>query len=669
MEWSPWATLCLLSPRCKTVQVFRKPRGNALGKPYAKDMAAFPSTLKWAQDANIDSLISAIAAMGSFPLYAVGSGGAFSTAVQVAQLHQFHSGQMARPLTPLAVTQAPVRKGSVLLLSASGRNPDVIGCLKRLLDLEPEVMTVLCLRRDSPLARLARKYPQVHLIEENLPSGKDGFVATNSVLAFSALLWRAYSGAFTGQLPGLGALTDILGTAQSSKRWMHKISAIFQPLAGRQHFIVLYGPSLEAAASDLESKFSEAALGSLQMADYRNFAHGRHHWIAKRGSSTGVIALIAKEDRHLAIRTLQLLPRTIPIARIDIPGAGIEAGVCALAIAQFIAAAAGEAVGIDPGRPGVPEFGRKLYNLRTWGYESPSRETIAIERKRAAAPVATAHDLTPWSAELRRFLTRLAAARFTGIVFDYDGTLCDEPRRFKDMPKEVAPYLSRLLQRNVRVAIATGRGSSVKEAIRNTIQSNLWAKVTLGYYNCSQIGTLDDDLTPTRIETPAEPLRHAARILGTSEQLNACAKVEIRGPQIVISPRLTGYAHSVRELVAQLIASEFQKGVICVHSTHSVDVIVSTVNKLNILSHLRDQGMGSSDILCIGDLGRWPGNDFALLDNEFGLSTNQVSARPGCCWNLAPPGVLNLRATLHYLERLEIRQEHFKVNTKRLMGG
>jgi hydroxymethylpyrimidine pyrophosphatase-like HAD family hydrolase len=640
-----------------------------MGKPYAKDIAAFPSTLKWAEETNIGTLISAVAAMGSFPLYAVGSGGAFSTSVQSAQLHQLHCGQMARPLTPLAATQAPVRKASVLLLSASGRNPDIIGCFRRLLDLEPEVMTVLCLRRDSPLARLARKHPQVYLIEENLPSGKDGFVATNSVLAFSALLWRAYSLAFTGQWPGPGALTDLLGTEQSCNSWMRNISSIFQPLAGRQNFIVLYGPSLEAAASDLESKFSEAALGSLQMSDYRNFAHGRHHWIAKRGASTGVIALIAKEDSHLATRTLELLPKTIPVAKINVPGAGIEAGACALAIAQFIASAAGKAVGIDPGRPGVPEFGRKLYNLKTWRYEPPKRETVAIDRKRAAAPVSSAHDVTSWPAELRRVLARIGAARFKGIVFDYDGTLCDEPHRFKAMPKEVAPFLSRLLERNVRVAIATGRGSSVKQAIRQTIQSKLWAKVTVGYYNCSQIGTLDDDFTPTRNDTPAEPLRHAATILGNSEQLNACAQIEIRGPQIVISPKFTGYAHSVREWVAQLIASEFQKGVICVHSTHSVDVIVSTVNKLNILSHLRDQGIGGSDILCIGDLGRWPGNDFALLDNEFGLSTNQVSARPGSCWNLAPPGVLNLRATLHYLERLEIRQGYFKVNTSRLMGS
>jgi hydroxymethylpyrimidine pyrophosphatase-like HAD family hydrolase len=294
---------------------------------------------------------------------------------------------------------------------------------------------------------------------------------------------------------------------------------------------------------------------------------------------------------------------------------------------------------------------------------------VAIERKRAAAPVSAAHDVTDWSGALNKFLLRLKAAKFRGIVFDYDGTLCDEARRFEDMPEEVTPHIRHLIEHGVRIAIATGRGSSVKDAIRNKIPKKLWSKITIGYYNCSQIGTLDDKRSPIRHETPVDALKQAATILAASDQLKACAKVEIRGPQIVISPRLTGYAHSVRELVAQLIASEFQKGVICVHSTHSVDVIVSNVNKLNLLCHLRNQGMGNSDILCIGDLGKWPGNDFALLDNEFGLSTNQVSARPECCWNLAPPGVINLQATLHYLHRIEVRQGYLKINIRRLMGG
>lgn len=159
--------------------------------------------------------------MGNFPLYAIGSGGAYSVAVLAAHLHQTFCGRMAKPLTPLAVAQAPVRKASAMLISASGRNPDVIGSFKRLVDLEPEALAVLCLRKGSPLARLARRYSHVRLIEEDLPSGKDGFVATNSVIAFGMLLWRAYSLAFANRWTGAPELEATLGTTESLQRCLN----------------------------------------------------------------------------------------------------------------------------------------------------------------------------------------------------------------------------------------------------------------------------------------------------------------------------------------------------------------------------------------------------------------------------------------------------------------
>src|SRR5207244_3270959 len=82
-----------------------------------------------------------------------------------------------------------------------------------------------------------------------------------------------------------------------------------QVLWKRPTVIVLYGPETYPAAVDLESKFTEAALGSTQLADYRNFAHGRHHWLAKRGTDTGVLAIVTDGDRELAESTLTLLPR------------------------------------------------------------------------------------------------------------------------------------------------------------------------------------------------------------------------------------------------------------------------------------------------------------------------------------------------------------------------
>ena len=60
----------------------------------------------------------------------------------------------------------------------------------------------------------------------------------------------------------------------------------------------------ESAAFDLESKLVEAGLVSVLLADYRNFAHGRHHWLAKNPDSA-VVALASKEETLLAERTLR----------------------------------------------------------------------------------------------------------------------------------------------------------------------------------------------------------------------------------------------------------------------------------------------------------------------------------------------------------------------------
>ena len=78
---------------------------------------------------------------------------------------------------------------------------------------------------------------------------------------------------------------------------------------GKDIIVVLHGVSSKIGAIDLESKFSEAALGNLQVADYRNFAHGRHNWIYKRGKSSGILAFITPEDNALAKKTLAFNPQ------------------------------------------------------------------------------------------------------------------------------------------------------------------------------------------------------------------------------------------------------------------------------------------------------------------------------------------------------------------------
>jgi hypothetical protein len=75
---------------------------------------------------------------------------------------------------------------------------------------------------------------------------------------------------------------------------------------------VISGLAGTSAAADIESKFSETALGAVQLADFRNFAHGRHHWLLARAHNTGVLAIVTNEDEVLAEKTLALLPDDIP---------------------------------------------------------------------------------------------------------------------------------------------------------------------------------------------------------------------------------------------------------------------------------------------------------------------------------------------------------------------
>jgi hypothetical protein len=53
-------------------------------------------------------------------------------------------------------------------------------------------------------------------------------------------------------------------------------------------------------------------LGSVQVADFRHFAHGRHHWIAKHRGETAVLAMICDDDRQIAESTLALIPSSVP---------------------------------------------------------------------------------------------------------------------------------------------------------------------------------------------------------------------------------------------------------------------------------------------------------------------------------------------------------------------
>ncbi len=643
-----------------------------MGRPYVSELSRLSETYVWALGVPIDALAAAVSACASFPLLAVGSGGSFSAAHLACLLHQRHAGKLARPTTPLELLSSPInlRSLAVMVLSAGGSNADILSALESAACREPRRCAAFCLRERSSLSRLAQSYRFVDLVELAAPWGKDGFLATNSLLAFAVLLVRAYNtvSGSSEQLPR--SFDALLAYAGFGSDGIGALRARSQALWERNTLVMLYGPNVSSAAVDLESKFSEAALGNTQLADFRNFAHGRHHWLAKHASTTAVVAMFSSDEQDLADKTLALIPRTTPVVRICLPHTGSTAAVAGLVAVLHLVGFAGQVRGIDPGRPGVPAFGRRIYRLRT------PRTRIKVLSSTDAAPIARKlgcdvqalsdrTDLAPWQDAQRRFLADLARAVFGAIVLDYDGTLCDERDRFTGVRPDVVGHLSRLLMAGIPVGVATGRGRSVREDFRKALPKRLWRNVYVGYYNAADIGSLSEDGHPNPSLPRSESLDYAADLLVRHPAISAAAVCEPRSAQVSVQPTVPAW----RDLTWRVVEEVAQvHDLRAITSSHSVDLVTRQVSKRSLLTLLESGLRDGTRVLLIGDKGRWPGNDFDLLRAPLSLSVDEVSADPNTCWNLAPPGYRGVQATLVYLNAIQISKGTFRLAVPRLLS-
>lgn len=630
-----------------------------MAKPYAAEMARLAETFAWAEVVDIAVLRRAVSTAGGMPLRAVGSGGSLTAAHALAQLHQYVTRQLGVVATPLDVTEPSVAPLSNWLLSAGGSNVDILGATRRLLDQEPRQLALLCGRSDSPLSDLARAHPFVDLLLFPPPAGKDGFLATNSLLGFTAVLVRAYMLELGRAEEWETVRTFIAPLLKAESTQIHEWAATTEPLWQRSTTIVLYDIDSRIGAIDLESKFTEAALGNVQIADYRNFAHGRHHWLAKRGDASAVLALYSPTGANLAERTLALLPAEIPVARIQLPGSPMATMLASLIAALQITGWAGRARGIDPGRPGVPEFGRRLYHLKVPRTEqrrianlSP-RHASAIHRKagKSVAQLAEVGDLARWQKALAAFHKRLLGTVFPAIVLDYDGTLVDTRYRFDTLTPAIKGELTRLLDAGVKLAIATGRGASVRRDLQAALPRSLWESVLIGYYNGAELAPLAEENAPDGRPEPREELAALALALRNHPELAGAAIQSDRKYQVTLEARQGCSESRLWDLTNEVLLTQGVRNVIVTRSSHSIDIVPEHVSKQNVLIAIRSR-IEDGAVLTIGDRGRWPGNDYALLREPFALSVDENSVDPETCWNLGQPGQRNVQVTLEYLGAL-----------------
>lgn len=625
-----------------------------MGKPFKKELQSINQVYEWACNLDISNFEEQLNKLKNNPILVIGSGGSLSACYFASKLHQ-SIGQIGKAVTPLELFYSKniINKCSLLFLSASGRNIDILTSFKNANIENPKKLLGVTLSTNTPLNKLSSKLGLDPILEFENPIGKDGFLATNSLVAFFILLHRAYGNSIDNK-------PVIIKDSFHSE-----INDFISNVNKDFTFKVFYADWSLPVAIDIESKFSEAALGDVLLSDYRNFGHGRHNWIDKRKNTTAIVALITPDDKDLAEKTLALLPSNIPVLRLETSSSASFGSIELLIKSFYLTDSMGVIQNIDPGRPGVPDYGSKLYHLNYFNLlkkKDNNSARIAIQRKLGSQSFLELNDIQQinWIVSYNNYREKLNNQKFNSIVFDYDGTLCHSIDRYNGLNKEMGEILNQLLEKNIIIGIATGRGKSIKSDLRRVIDEKYWSKVIIGYYNGGEIGLLNDDKIPEKIINANETLKFLYNKL--NENFYGEIDLKLKNKQLTIELKNNFSEEYISEII-KFVHIQNRIGILCVQSDHSLDLIVRPdVSKLNVLKFIQNNYENNNcQILCFGDKGKFPGNDFELLSHPFSLSVDEVSADKNSCWNFAQSTVSSTYSTFYYLGKIKIFNDYFKI--------
>lgn len=619
---------------------------------FSEKLDRLASTAELAAGQDAHALAAALGASSGFGT-AIGSGGSAVTASYLAACRRSlgHGPTWVTTPAEFVLTGETAQGGPIWLLSGSGANGDILAAFDRARAMSSPDIHVLTSRADGPLAERALEAGAGLHIADCGPE-KDGFLATHTLAAAITRLLAAADLAAGGVSESRPAarLTEALAAVLGAEA-RALLAGILAGATSDRVLLVLHDPRLAPAAIALETCAWEAALCPVQRVDFRNFAHGRHVWIGHRPQSVIVLALTSTETQSMWSEIDRALPEQVK--RLELDGGGCGRFETAVSIFSALAAIEGvaAAVGIDPARPGVANFGRDLFDSTSLG-EAVARLPPPVRAKRLAVH---RYDAENAARDLplahQRVRARWADAAIKGLVLDYDGTLVSGPDRDASISEPLVNALKERLEDGLRIAIATGRGGSAGECLRSVLPQHRHAEVLMGYYNGALLRPLSVDIRDE--PRPQSEEVAAARAWLIAQGVVAEGLIRDKGVQLTLPrpPSLDIFA-----LRAELHAAG-HTGLRLVESGPTVDICLSTTCKTAVVDALAEfGGFDEGCILRVGDSGGPLGNDHALLASEMGVSVGGLCGRPFQGWPMFGPRIIGPDAVLRLLLALRKRE-------------
>lgn len=618
---------------------------------FTAKLDALPTTLGLFQTYDAGPLAVALTDGVRRHALSIGSGGSAIAAEYLARCRDTLGFGPTTVQTPmeLVADHHDLSETDIWLFSASGDNPDAMAASQAAFDRGGRKVHLVTRNTDGSAARhVAGGGGTVHVVPVADP--KDGYLATHSLVSSVVALLLACDGASRDPRGAAHILDTIAFRLAEMRDPAHRVSMAtrLSSLRRSDTLVVAGDPHLKPLSVLLDTSIWEASLCHVQTTDFRNLAHGRHGWLHHRQDETLVLALTGTDTRATWSAISDLLPPSLRRDVVDQRSCGRLDNALAMIDGLSIIEAMGTVVGIDPGKPGIGEFGRAIYDDRSLT-DLARALPPHVRHKRAAISKSDSHDPDDDPLHLigRERLRTLADADIGGAVFDYDGTIVTTAGRYSEPDREIIDQLIRLYRAGLRIGFATGRGGSAGEELRKVLPADMLSSIPIGYYNGGHIRMADVDVDEDR--APANTaITETATFLNERSDLFLCHKFKHQEVQITVE--MDKLRHPYRFPVDLEGCAPFAAGLVRVMgSGHSYDIVPAASSKLSVVNAIRADLPVGVEVLCCGDSGSRPGNDHALLSHPYGISVGDVCGAANGCWSLFGSGPAGPKALLNIL--------------------